>query len=290
VLESFGCKLFNEFHLRQGSYFNSSSFPDELRNSWIDSYPKQSNRSKKIKSSSVLVLITQDCDIACERDTLESSIELLVCKKIREKDVFRGNQFVKSVRKLHFSLEDKYYEANSDYIMTVSKEMFFEALLNQNVEYIPNNVPDDILESFKIWRTNRYSRTALPNNFNNNLKPVVDEFVPKLIESSLDGSSDSFIRAIYVRLNSMNELESYNFSFFALLRSNTPDETLSNIQDEMEAMCDRLSQESGYTDESDIYVGRDSDTLVSALTSYVRFNVDSHSLENGDYELGPQYL
>lgn len=290
MLESFGCKLFNEFHLRQGSYFNSSSFPDELRNSWIDSYPKQSNRSKKIKSSSVLVLITQDCDIACERDTLESSIELLVCKKIREKDVFRGNQFVKSVRKLHFSLEDKYYEANSDYIMTVSKEMFFEALLNQNVEYIPNNVPDDILESFKIWRTNRYSRTALPNNFNNNLKPVVDEFVPKLIESSLDGSSDSFIRAIYVRLNSMNELESYNFSFFALLRSNTPDETLSNIQDEMEAMCDRLSQESGYTDESDIYVGRDSDTLVSALTSYVRFNVDSHSLENGDYELGPQYL
>ncbi|VAX37880.1 hypothetical protein MNBD_UNCLBAC01-1235 [hydrothermal vent metagenome] len=286
--ESCGYKLFNKFNLRQGSYFKSSYFTDELRKFWINSYPKESNRSKNIKQSSALILITQDCDIAC-KDSTESSLEFLVCKAIKQKKVYIGNQFVNSVRKLHFSLEDIWYEANVDYIITVSKKAFLTALSNSGFK--PQlNIPYDILESFKVWRTNRYSRTALPNNFNISLKPVIEEFIPKLTEISLDDSGKSFIRAIYVRLNSMDELDSYTFSFFALLRSDIQNETLSNIQDKMEVMCGKLSQESGYTDDSDVYAGRDNDTLVSYLTSYVRFNLDSHSLGNGDYELGPKDL
>jgi hypothetical protein len=285
-LESFGCKLFNEFKLRQGAYFKSSVFHIDLRKKWIDSYPKASNRQKikTVKNDSVIVLISQDCDIACKKDETETNIEFLACRKIKPKEVHPANQFVNSVRKLHFQLGDEYYEANTDYILTIPKQVFFKTLsdLEFNVEELLY-APDDVLQSFKVWRTNRYSRTALPDNFNTNLKPVTDEFIPQLTEVSLDESGKNFIRAIYVRLNSMDELDSYTFSFFALLRFDTPDDTYSDIQEVMENMCLSLA-EINYTDESDNYVGRDSDTLVSDLTSYVRFNLDTHSLENGDYE------
>ncbi len=285
-MESFGCKLFSQFKLRQGSYFKSSIFDSELRKKWTESFPKQNIRGNvtKFKDSSVLILITQDCDIACKRDDTESSLEFLVCKKIKPQDVFSGNQFVNSVRKLHFSLKGINYEANVDYILTILKEEFFKQLEEQSSsikDFIP--VPDDVLESFKVWRTNRYSRTALPDKFNIKLKPIIDKCIPKLTDISLDEHGNNFIRAIYVRLNSMDELDTYTFSFFALLRTDTPNDVFSSIYDEMDDMCLALS-EIGYTCDSDCYVGRDNATYVSELTSYVRFNLDTHSLQNGDYE------
>lgn len=284
--ESFGCKLFKEFNLRQGAYFKSSIFNLELRKSWIDSYPKKTNRgkSKTIKDNTVLIVISQNCDIACGNDCIEDSIELLACKKIKSTDVFEGNQFVNSVRKFHFSLGEEYYEANADYILTVLKKEFFDALAEKefNVGALLYT-PSDILQSFKVWRTNRYSRTALPDNFNAKLTPIIDDFISKISKISHDKDGKNFIRVIYVQLDSMDEQESYKFKFFALLRDDTPNEIYSDIQGLLEDMCGTLSEQ-GYMDESDDYVGRDSDTFVSYLTSYVRFNLDTHSLKNGDYD------
>lgn len=285
-MESFGCKLFKTFKLKQGIYFKSSIFNSELRTTWTDSYPKVNIRGKikTFKDSSVLVLISQDCDIACNSDVTESSLEFLVCKKIKEKDVYPGNQFVNSVRKLHFSLGNEFYESNVDYILTINKQEFFSVLTE--VEFDADTLdilPKDVLEAFKVWRTNRYSRTALPDRFNVALNPIMNKFIPKITAVSLDEDGNNFIRAIYVQLNSMDELDTYTFKFFALLRHDTPDQAFTDIQDEMEDMCNELS-ETGYTDNSVDYVGRDIDTSVSRLTSYVRFNLDTHSLENGDYE------
>ena len=285
--ESCGQKLFHGLGIRQGSYFSASDFAMDKRVEWSDSFSKAAIRGdkKRLKDSSVFIVLTQDCDIACKNDTTDSCVELLVCKSIKEKQVHHGNQFVNSVRKLHFQVEGQWYEANVDYILTINKLSLLEAIETGNIE--SNSLRSDVIEWLRIWRSNRYSRAALPDAFNKSVDPVLDEFLPKLIIASDDGYGTSFIRALYVSLDSFEEKESYQFKFFALLKSSTTDEALTYIQDELEAMSESISGQHGYEDVSDLYVGRDSETFVSYLGRFVKFNLDSHSLKQDDADLEP---
>lgn len=284
---SCGQKLFHELGVRQGSYFSASDFAMEQRVEWSDSFSKAAIRAdkKRLKNSSIFIVLTQDCDIACKSDTTDSCVELLVSKSIKEKQVHHGNQFVNSVRKLHFQVEGQWYEANVDYILTINKSSLLEAIETGNIE--SNSLSSDVIESLRIWRSNRYSRAALPDAFNESVAPVLEEFLPKLITASDDSSGTSFIRALYVSLDSFEEKESYQFEFFALVKSSTTDEALTSIQDELEAMSESISNQHGYKDVSDLYVGRDSETYVSELSRFVRFNLDSHSLKQDDFDVEP---
>ncbi|ELI5735572.1 hypothetical protein RRK63_004315 [Vibrio fluvialis] len=289
-----GQKLLHDKKLNQASCFFVSSIPMDKRLEWSNSFSKPHLRSdkKKFKDTSLFLVLSQNCDIACRKDDNESTIELAVCKKIRPKDVYVGNSFVKSVRKLHFKAGENWYEANVDYILHVDKADLLESI-NSIDNFEPIYLSKEFAISVPVWRSNRYMRSALPDNFNAQLDPIIESHIEK-IEAAAKPQEDalfsSYIRAFYVWVDSNEERDAYSFDFFALLRDEVSNEQASAIQDTIEEMAEDLESSAGYDDQSEIYAGTESTTYVAYLTKFVRLNLDHHSLSQGDDDTGPEEL
>lgn len=289
---SFGQQLFKNHGLRQGSYIKSSCISDETRLEWSKSFPKLENRekAKKIKSDSLLVVISQDCDIACRQDSLDSCVEMVVCKNLKSTPPHKANQFVKSVRKLHLQADGQWYEANVDYILTVSKEELLGIIVNNGVTDI-SLLTLGFLDTIPIWRANRYYRKALPDLFNEKATPVFEQYLPSIEEIARTPEGQeypSYLRALYIWIDSLEEKDSYEFELFALLRKNTDNATLSKIADIIEKMAGQMEASTQFEDKTDIYADRDSNTFVYYLTRFIKINFDSRSLSAGD--IGPRDL
>ncbi|EMX1048636.1 hypothetical protein AAF472_003930 [Vibrio alginolyticus] len=291
-----GQTLLHDKKLIQASCFFVNIVPEATRLKWSESFSKPALRGdkKKFKDSSVFLVLSQNCDIACRNDGIESTIEIAVCKKIKEKDVFPGNSFVKSVRKLHFKAGEFWYEANVDYILHVDKAELLN-LLNQIENFEPITLSNEFAISVPVWRSNRYMRSALPDNFNAQLDPIIDSHLSEIESAATPQDAgqttfSSYIRAFYVWVNSTEELDSYSFEFFALLRDEVDDEQASTIQTAVENMAVAFEEEAGYEDVSEIYAGRENTTYVSYLTRLVRLNLDHHSLSQGDEDTGPEQV
>ncbi|MCQ9084882.1 hypothetical protein [Vibrio harveyi] len=282
--------LLHDKKLVQASCFLASHIVEEKRLEWSQSFAKAHLRGdiSKLKPTSVFLVLSQNCDIACQNDALESCVELAICKKIRARDVHPGNSFVKSVRKLHFKLGNDYYEANVDYILTVDKADLLE-IINTNDDFSLLKLESEYEISVPVWRANRYLRSALPDKFNAAFFPVLENHIRDIeAEAKTEGAEgySSFIRAIYIWLNSDEELDSYNFDIFALLRDETSDDKVSSIQDKIEDLAEELTNSAGYTDESDVYAGTESTVTVAYLTKFVRLNLDYLSLAQSDSDTG----
>lgn len=287
--KSCGQQLFHDKKLKQASCFFANLIENDIRETWLDSLPKSELRSKvkKFKDDVLCVIISQDCDIACNKDENDDSIEIALCQPIKDKNVFEGNQFVKSVRKFQFVFQDKNYEAQVDYILTVKKSdllNIFKDISNDSIFTLDY----EYKAALPYWRSNRYLRSALPDRFNEALSPVLGEYIPKLTEkANVDKTTFGFsnlIKAFYININSLEELSGYDFEFFFLLRDETSNEVLSEIQDIVEEMAENFSEISGFNDKSEIFVGRESNTTVRYLSNLIRFNVDHYSLKHGDID------
>jgi len=289
---SAGQKLFHELGIRQSSYIKASDIPEDVRESWIDSRTNSElrivSKKTKITDPSLLIITSQNCDIACTNDDLDSAIEFAIFKPIKAKQAFPGNQFVKSVRKLQIQLGEQWFEAKVEHLITVKKSNLCE-LLTEKTEV--NVLPEVYEKSVPLWRANRYLRTALPDKFNSALIPVFNDHLSDLETIANREENGSYIRALYIWLNTLEESDHYVFEFFALTAADTPDETLTNIQDSIENISLELVEQAGYTEIDDsIYVGRDSTTYVSYLTKFVAINLDYVSLAENDNDTGPQQL
>lgn len=252
------------------------------------SFAKEANRKKLkyFRPDSLLLVLSQDCDIAASVDSNESAIELVICKKIPK--LHPGNEFVNSVRKLHFKFADQYYEANVNHILTIEKSVlldFFKA--ESDLELY--ELDEEYSRSFPIWRSNRYNRTALPDKFIHAFKDIEKEYLPTISTTAiaLDQAYSSYLRGLYVSVSPNSESDQYNFKFFGLLRDEVGDSKMSDIQEVIEAMAEKLESTCGFIDDSDIYADRSVNTNVSYLTSLVKYNVDYYSLSSGDEDVGP---
>lgn len=283
---SCGQQLFHSTKLKQACCFYGNLINEDLKRKWLNSLPKSELREKmkKFNDKSLCVVLSQDCDIACAKDDMDDSIEIALCQQIKEKDVFEGNQFVKSVRKFQFTARELNYEAHVDYILTVKKSELL-SVLNETPNSIFTLEPEYKL-ALPYWRSNRYLRSALPDNFNTNISPIIQEFIPQLHRLAKTDKEQynfsSFIKAFYVNINSLEEEDTYDFEFFFLLREDTPNLLLSEIQDIVENMAEKFAEDSGYNDNSEIYVGKESNTTVGYISNLIRFNVDHFSLRNGE--------
>jgi hypothetical protein len=284
---SYGQQLYHQLDVKQCSCFYADTVSMERRIEWSDSFSQAIYRSnvKKLKDSSLFLVISQDCDISCKRDALEPTVEIAVCKKIKEKDIEPRNLFVKSTRKLQFQIEGRWYEANSEYILSVDKKDLFNALQGKQIQ--PPSA--DNVRTIPLWRANKYLRTALPDAFNQYLNPIIDKHIEALVAAgvSAEDRSSSYIRSLYIWLDKFSEEKEYQFELLALLKSETPDEDLSNISDAIEAICEDLSL-NNLEDASDVYAAREDSMYVSELARMYRINLDSHSLSNDDPDVGPE--
>mgnify|MGYP003114309374 CR=1 FL=1 len=285
-MSSIGQILFHEVGLRQGSYFRVIDVGHEVCLAWLSSLarPELRERSKLMPVNALLAVISQDCDIACRTDSMDPCVELCILRPIRDRDVFHGNQFVQSVRKLQLNIDGQWYEAKAEAAVTVDKRALLEVL--KEVELL--KMPEVDRQCFVRWRTNSYSRTALPDKFNEYLFQVLPETLSRLdgIAKVEGGEGRSYIRALYIWLDSLSEADCYDFELFALLRNDVSDELLAAIQDAVEEFAGRLSEISGFSDLSEMYADRDGQTAVSYLTNFVRLNVDAESLKSGDLDTG----
>lgn len=284
---SCGQIIFHNKKLQQASCFFANNISEDVRKNWLGSLPKINLRDKfnKFTEEVLCVVLSQNCDIACSNDDLDDCLEIALCQPIKAKKVFRGNQFVKSVRKLHFKFMDVNYEANVDYIITVRKEQLLE-LIDQNRSFEILNLDEENQTIFPFWRANRYVRSALPDEFNNNIFPILNKYLEALESISLSPSYSfsSFIKSFYVNLDSLEEKGSYDFELFFLLRDETPNELIANIQDIVEEFANELVEitQNNYQDVSQIYADTETNTSVKYLSNLIRFNVDYHSLQKGD--------
>jgi len=283
-VNSLGQRLFHEISLRQGSYFRVSEVGHDTCLSWLNSLARVDLRERKklMPEAALLVVVSQDCDIACRTDSTDPCVELCVVRPIRDRDVHHGNQFVQSVRKLHLKVQEQWYEAKAEAVVTVEKAQLVEVLQNVHLSLLP----ELDRQCFVRWRANRYSRTALPDKFNEQLSKVLPKALSRLDGIARVDEGGSYIRALYVWLDPVSEADCYDFEIFALLHDGVSDEALSAIQDAVEEFAGELSDISGFGDVSDIYADRDSRTFVSYLTNFVRLNVDAESLKSGDFDTG----
>ncbi len=288
--QSFGQRLFYEKGIRQSTSFLISDIPKETALEWSDSFPKVAYRRNpgRLKDTSILLVISQNCDIATMNDSNESCIELVVCKNIKEKKVHAGNQYVKSVRKLHFKVNGNWYEANVEYILTVDKKGLYFAI-NENPNFDLIELSQEDQKSIPLWRSNRYNRSALPDEFNNFLFPALALHLPSIDQASIS-DNDNCIRAIYISVSSIPDSKGYKFELFALIKSDTDNERMSNTQTAIEDFCFDLAVASGYEDESEMYADFESNTYISYLINFVRLNLDHHSLAKGDDDVGPKEI
>lgn len=284
---SCGQIIFHNKKLQQASCFFANNISEDVRKNWLGSLPKITLRDNfnKFTEEVLCVVLSQNCDIACSNDDLDDCLEIALCQPIKAKKVFKGNQFVKSVRKLHFKYMDVNYEANVDYIITVRKEQLLE-LIDQNRSFEILNLDEEHQTIFPFWRANRYVRSALPDQFNKNIFPILNKYLEALENISLSPSYSfsSFIKSFYVNLDSLEEKESYDFELFFLLRDETPNELIANIQDIVEEFANELVEitQNNYQDVSQIYADTETNTSVKYLSNLIRFNVDYHSLQKGD--------
>jgi hypothetical protein len=284
---SCGQLIFHSKKLQQASCFFAKDITETDRASWLESLPKIHLRDKinKFAENVLCVVLSQNCDIACSNDELDDCIEIALCQPIKSKKVFKGNQFVKSVRKLHFKFRNDNYEANVDYIITVPKEQILK-LIEGNESFEIAQLDEEYQTIFPFWRANRYVRSALPDQFNNNLFPILGKYLEELESISLSPSYpfSSFIKSFYVNLDSLEEKEKYDFELFFLLRDETPNEIMANIQDIVERFANELVDitQNTYQDVSQIYADTETNTSIKYLSNLIRFNVDYHSLQRGD--------
>lgn len=279
----------HELGLRQSTYFEASCVSQKVRDGWIKSRSqskyREPGKSKTIKDHDLLVVTSQNCDIGSRSDTIDTGVELAVFKPIKDRAAHPGNQYIKSVKKLQIQIQGCWYEAKVEHLVTIEKNELLD--LSRGLKLV--DIPSEDSNLIPLWRSNRYLRTALPDKFDINLKPHLDNLLPELDQLAMDDDGASYIRAIYIWLNSYEELKAYEFDVFALLRSDTPNEKLSCIQDQIEALAESLEQGAGYTLHQDaIFADRDSNTYVSYLTKFSKLNLDPESLAAGDEDTGPK--
>jgi len=257
-MHSNGQELLHKHGVKQAVCFHASLINQEARLRWSGSFPKEKYRGieSKISASALFLVISQNCDIAAS-DELDSAIELIVCKSIKVKKIYAGNQFAHSSRKLQFSLDGTWYEANTEYLITVEKSDLL-SIIESNVDFKLHVLAKEYQISVPIWRSNRYYRTGLPDKFNEMLFPALSQHMTHVESAASVENVDfkSYIRAMYVKIDTMTEVDTYLFEFFALLRDSVPDRVMGDIQQAVENMADELAEKSGFTDNSSMYADR----------------------------------
>lgn len=286
---SFGQQLLKN-GVRQGSVFPASLIDKDLLSAWAEFRSEPELRVKPIKPTDLLVVTSQDCDIACGNDSQEPCIELAVFSSIKPKSRHQGNQFANSVRTLQLLINDQDYEAKARYTVRVRKEGFFNALVGNHEKLFELSVEQ--CRILVLWRANRYQRAALPDRFNDAFFPLVKAALPniELLAKDPEDASRSYIRSLYIYLENMGEEGSCSFSLLALLRADTPDKVQVDVDDAMDVLCVEMEESSNYTlSDSDDLAGlaeRESTVTVFILGHYVKFNLDYISLREGDPDTG----
>lgn len=285
-----GQVLLHQYGLKQGAAFPASLLDEPTRLAWGDYRSEPALRRKPLKEQALLVVVSQDCDIACHDDNHDPCIELAIFVPIKPKDRHAGNQFAHSTRQLQLNIEGQDYEAKVRHTIRVPKAALLDGLEGHQQALL--TLPAEQCRTLVLWRANRYQRAALPGRFNNAFSPLFRQALPEIERLGQDpgDSTRSYIRSLYVYLDNMQEEGECRFALLALLRADTPDESQSAIDDAIDELCQQLEAASDFTlSESPDLAGlaeKETTVTIAVLEQYVKLNLDYLSLRHGDPDTG----
>ncbi len=82
----------------------------------------------------------------------------------------------------------------------------------------------------------------MPDRFNQVFIPLFETYADEL-GSQVNEQDESYVRALYLYLDNLEETGSYQFALLALLKHNTPDNVRLSVDEQIE----ELTQEWSYT-------------------------------------------
>lgn len=285
--ESVGIELFEQGWV-QGAYLFCEKLPSDFyQYCWASSKALYEELEKQLTDKrNALILLSQNCDIAAKYPT-ETTLEFVIARKPRggkPKSPHPLNKDAKSTRFLELELSDKFwYKAEASKILQIDKQYFLNQVSTQTI--LPQALTKPDCETLARWRANRYMRVALPDNFNNKIRPLVEH---KLFDEGLEHAG-----SLYLNLDTFQESDNYIIRLFALHRQGSPVESYDSLFDKMERTleslaaieglsCPYLEDETNETFEIVLPVMRRSEVSVELLDHFVRWNFDSISLSEGD--------
>ena len=274
---------------KQGAVYLGSSFPAEIRKKAVDTRNDVKRRGSKakheIQDGDLLVVISQDCDIAYKSDSDEPLIEAALFKTSKPHD---NNNYAASVRTLNIKWRDSTFSAQLKDIVWLEKP---DLLKIQPADVLD----DDTRFTLKTWRANRYIREPFPDAFNELFSPTLKNRHSELY------ALHHCIRGIYIALNNYEENPKYQVALLAIVSHDITREDFSRVLQCMEEWCNALDATGRLQDvvlneielvsprgvriKLELPVMRETEITVATLSAFRKFNMDYISLSQGDKDL-----
>ena len=268
---------------KQGAYIKCTDLSDALREACWAGSPSLANDIVKELSETrnTLILLTQACDIAASCNN-EPTLEFVIARRPNKKrPPYSLNLDARSSRYLELEINDSWHKAEASKIIHIPKHILFKE--SDNLQ--PAHLTDQDVEILARWRANRYMRVALPDTFNNKIKPLIDQ---GLFDDGLEHAG-----GLYLNLEPFSESEHYIVRLFALHRQGSSEETFSELFDKMESILSTFNEVDGLTCP---FIEGENTSFFEAITPamrrheltidlrdhFVRWNFDYISLKDGD--------
>lgn len=272
----------------QGTYlFCETLSTDFCKNCWPSTKDLSADLIKQLTDKrNALILISQNCDIVSSSPT-EKTLEFVVARRPKKKNPpYFLNLDARSTRNLEIELSDGcWYKAEASKILQIDKNDFLEEVSEKAIE--PSKLTKNDCEVLARWRANRYMRVALPDSFENKIKPLREDHV---FDEGLEHAG-----SLYLNLEPFKESDSYIVRVFALHRKGSPNESFEGLFEKMEQVinslnaiegitCPYLEEENNVNFEAVYPAMRRNEVSVELLDHFVRWNFDFVSLKEGDNE------
>lgn len=268
---------------KQGAYVKCTDLSDALRKAcWAGSPSLENVIVKELSETrNTLILLTQACDIAASCDN-EPTLEFVIARRPRKKGSPHSlNLDARSSRYLELEINDSWYKAEASKIVHIPKDSLFKEIDNLQ----PEHLTDRDVEILARWRANRYMRIALPDIFNNKIKPLIDQ---GMFDDGLEHAG-----GLYLNLEPFSESEHYIVRLFALHRQGSSEETFSELFDKMESILSAFNEIDGLTcpfiegENTSLFEAimpamRRHELTIDLRDHFVRWNFDYISLKDGD--------
>lgn len=147
--------------------------------------------SRPIPEDSLLILISQDCDIVHKRYEVEPFIEFLVANRTEATGKNRGLEWGKHPRRFQFSIlqqgRDSLFEIDINDRYRVPRQILLAGLPERQLDA-------RLTEAIGRWVAKRYTRAAFPDEFNRRTDAARDKL------ADLFKKQGDLILSIYIRI------------------------------------------------------------------------------------------
>lgn len=253
---------------RQGAILLSASHPA------LSSYTRES-----IADTDCCVVISQSCDVLCPNFDTEPTVEFLLTRAIGSEA--NGNfTHAKNARRLQFEIdvdgELVVYEAQARHRFTVPRSILASHRADANRRLTSESLSDAIQ-----WIVARYSRHALPDNFNVRTSRVVDRKVKPILAGL------KRLKALYIALQDWEELgpeKPYEVSLLGTMKAEDFGQPVERtaVEEGLTKIATALASCRGI-EVLDAAVRSEADVTLDDVRYLVRWNFDYISLRDSNH-------